>query len=138
MKQLIIARRDLDMSAGKLAAQVAHGSMAFLARRLKPEWVDYGHVGLLAVVEQDVYDDWICGAFTKVVCGARNRNKLLQAKEYAEAIGLKEGSDFFIIRDNCLTEIEPEDEDGRTPTVIGFRPLPDEIAREISKHYHLY
>lgn len=30
-KQIIIARKDLDMSPGKLAAQVSHGSIAFLA-----------------------------------------------------------------------------------------------------------
>ena len=29
-KQIIIARKDLNMSPGKLSAQVAHGSMAFL------------------------------------------------------------------------------------------------------------
>lgn len=30
-KQIIIARKDLNMSPGKLAAQVSHGSMAFLS-----------------------------------------------------------------------------------------------------------
>ena len=29
-RQLIIARKDLNMGPGKLAAQVSHGSMAFL------------------------------------------------------------------------------------------------------------
>ena len=29
MRQLIIARKDLNMSPGKLAAQVSHASMAF-------------------------------------------------------------------------------------------------------------
>lgn len=29
-KQIIIARKDLNMSSGKLAAQVSHCSMAFL------------------------------------------------------------------------------------------------------------
>ena len=35
MRQLIIARKDLNMSAGKLAAQVSHASMAFLTTPLK-------------------------------------------------------------------------------------------------------
>lgn len=34
-KQLIIARQDLNMSPGKLAAQVAHASMAFLTTKLR-------------------------------------------------------------------------------------------------------
>lgn len=33
-KQLIIARRDLNMSPGKLAAQVSHASIAFLLEKL--------------------------------------------------------------------------------------------------------
>ena len=34
-KQIIIARKDLDMSPGKLAAQVSHASMAFLTSELR-------------------------------------------------------------------------------------------------------
>ena len=59
-----------------------------------------------------------------------------------EELGLKEGKDFFLIKDNCLTELEPEEigEDGigRTLTCIGFRPLPDETAHAISRKYQLY
>ena len=38
MKQLIIARKDLNMSPGKLAAQVSHASMAFLTNKIKRNW----------------------------------------------------------------------------------------------------
>lgn len=34
-KQIIIARKDLNMSPGKLAAQVSHGSMAFISNMIK-------------------------------------------------------------------------------------------------------
>lgn len=34
MRQLIIARKDLNMSPGKLAAQVSHASMAFLSHTI--------------------------------------------------------------------------------------------------------
>ena len=44
-KQLIIARRDLNMSPGKLAAQVSHASSAFLIEKAKDlgliEGIDY-------------------------------------------------------------------------------------------------
>ena len=35
MKQIIIVRKDLNMSKGKMAAQVAHASMAFLTNAIK-------------------------------------------------------------------------------------------------------
>lgn len=35
MRQLIIARKNLQMSPGKLAAQVSHASMAFLTGKLR-------------------------------------------------------------------------------------------------------
>ena len=45
-------------------------------------------------------------------------------------------------KDNCLTELEPEEVDengvGRTLTFIGFRPLPDDVAHAISKKYQLF
>jgi len=34
VRQLIIARKDLNMSAGKLAAQVSHASMAFISQMI--------------------------------------------------------------------------------------------------------
>jgi len=67
---------------------------------------------------------------------------LLKAKEMADNLGLKEGEDYFLIKDNCLTELEPEEIDekgvGRTLTCIGFRPLPDNIVHQISKKFQLY
>ena len=40
MRQLIIARKDLQMSPGKLAAQVSHASMAFITDMLRKSGVD--------------------------------------------------------------------------------------------------
>lgn len=92
--------------------------------------------------DTDLYEGWIEGAFTKVVCEAKNRAHLMKAVTHAEELGLKEGEDFFLIKDNCLTELEPEKVDengqGRTLTCIGFRPLPDDLCRQISRKYQLY
>lgn len=194
-KQIIIARRDLEMSPGKLAAQVSHASMAFLttmvrenthkyctnvyrACELNGDRIWYRHPDLYEMAEETrqagkksfyaepvnperpygklqfaspnyiyklnmdvdpgIFTEWISGAFTKCVLGARNKNKLMKAVEIAESLGMKEGVDYFLIRDNCNTELEPEDEDGRTLTCIGFKPMPEEIIDQIGKKFHLY
>ena len=151
MRQLIIARKDLNMSPGKLAAQVSHASMAFLSNMIrhgglqKRVSLDTGEMEryeIMITMDPAIYDDWLCGIFTKTICEAKNRNQLMKAATLAEEQGLVENQDFFLIRDNCLTELEPEEigEDGvgRTLTSIGFRPLPDDIAHAISRKYQLF
>ena len=142
MKQIIIARKDLNMSSGKLAAQVAHASMAFISTWLRKNAFD--ETGYISECQfpEDIYTEWICKSFTKTVCEAKNRNQLMKAVGIAEELGLKEGEDFFLIKDNCLTDLEPEETDengaGRTLTCIGFKPLDDEIAWKISRKFQLY
>ena len=145
MKQLIIARKDLNMSAGKLAAQVSHASMAFLSYKIKNGGCkkcseDYYRIDFY--LDKEVYENWFNGSFTKVICEAKNRNRLMKVVEAAEELGLKEGVDFFLIKDNCYTELTPEEVDengvGRTLTCIGFRPLPDDLAETLSRKYQLY
>lgn len=145
MRQLIIARKDLEMSPGKLAAQVSHASMAFLSQIIRDGCIRDKTEDIIKVeaeIREDIYEDWLKGIFTKTICEAKNRNQLLKAISMSEELGLKEGRDFFLIKDNCLTELEPEeignDGVGRTLTCIGFRPLPDEIAHAISKKFQLY
>ena len=211
-KQIIIARKDLGMSAGKLAAQVSHASMAFLTKMIKGnvmrrymykrfvcssmDWVDgelkrspvqYRHPDLCRIsseafiegqdyfyakesdwdpdfriyrkfervpqneidcyrtefdIEKGLYEDWINGSFTKVVLQAKNRNQLMKAVEMAEELGWKEGVDYFLIKDNCRTELEPEEVDengiGRTLTCIGFAPKPAEEIDKIAKKFHIF
>ena len=151
IRQLIIARKDLQMSPGKLAAQVSHASMAFIADMLRKGGVDeeldldtceVAAYHISVEMPPEIYNDWLHGVFTKTICEAKNRNHLMKAVTMAEELGLKEGKDFFLIKDSCLTELEPEEYDengvGRTLTCIGFRPLPDEIAHTISRKYQLY
>ena len=139
-KQIIIARKDLKMSVGKICAQVSHASMAFLSNFIKENADIDGHID--AWIDKDILDNWINGIFTKVTLQARNKNHLLKAKTMAEEMGLVEGKDFFLIKDNCLTELEPEEIDengvGRTLTCIGFKPMDSEIIDKIGKKYHLY
>lgn len=53
-------------------------------------------------------------------------------------MGMEEGTDFFCIYDDCRTEIQPEEENGTTLTVIGFRLMDSEIIDRIGKKYQLY
>ena len=143
MRQLIIARKDLHMSSGKLAAQVSHASMAFLTNKIRAHLLKVGdHYEAFLNFNNDIVEGWINGAFTKTVCEAKNKYQLMKAITIAEELGLKEGVDFFLIKDNCLTELTPEEIDengvGRTLTCIGFKPLDDEIAHKISKKFQLY
>ena len=206
-KQIIIARKDLNMSPGKLAAQVSHASMAFLTWMIRnkarkvcneerlPAWEwskqdgervkrptlfrradlwnwakeafdkgeDWFYVkpvdatdpcGRLELCkptysyvtdvrfDDELYENWIGGEFTKCVLKAKNRNNLLKAKTMAEEMGMVEGKDFWCIRDNCHTELQPEEVDengvGRCLTCIGFRPLPEDVIDKIGKKYNLY
>ena len=150
MRQIIIARKDLHMSPGKLAAQVAHASWAFLSNKIRNykmtallvEKEDKKDIPVILDIPKDVYYEWFCGIFTKTICEAKNRNQLLKAKTIAEELGMVEGKDFFLIMDACNTELTPEEVDengvGRTLTCIGFRPLDDETAWKISKKFQLY
>lgn len=153
-KQIIIARKDLNMSPGKLAAQVSHGSMAFLTNMIREKAYAAEQTGLPTYVQDadiyccnlridtNLYEQWINGIFTKCILEAKNRNQLLKAKTMAEGLGLEEGKDFFLIKDCCLTELEPEEVDengvGRTLTCIGFAPMDSEIIEQIGKKYQLY
>ena len=156
-KQIVIVRKDLDMSIGKICSQVSHASMAFLTTQMRkryelPDKCDFmgngkqykneGYYKCSVFVTKECFDEWINGIFTKVVLEADNRNHLLKAMKMAEELGMVEGEDFFLIKDNCLTELEPEEYDengtGRTLTCIGFRPMESGVIDKIGKKYQLY
>ena len=137
-RRLVIMRKELGMSHGKLAAQVGHCAEAYWTHLLYKTCKDGDEVQLVAHVKNGVYEEYIRGSFVKTICEARNKNHLLKAKTKAEELGLTEGKDFGLIYDNCYTELTPEEEDGTTLTGIWFAPLPDETAHTISKKFHLY
>lgn len=144
MRRLFIMRKDLKMSPGKLAAQVAHCAEAYWTNQMRktavPIITNRGVSGYTFWFEisQDEYENYVDDTFTKTICEARNKNHLLKAYDMAIEIGLKEGNDFGIIIDNCLTELEPEEDDGTTITGIWFCPLEDAVSYAISKKYQLY
>lgn len=128
------------MSPGKLAARVSHAAMAFLTDEIKRKVYhskDNCYKATL-IFNKEMYEQWIEGSFIKIVCGAQNRDWLMWAIDKANELGMQKGEDYFLIRDNCMTELEPEDKDGRTLTCIGFKPMEDIIIDQIGKEYQLY
>lgn len=144
-KQIIIVRKDLEMSIGKICSQVSHASMAFLIEAIRNDWTQWlinigephEYYTSEITLKKDLFEQWINADYTKCVLKAKNKTQLLKAQKLAEEIGLKENEDFFKIYDLCRTEIEPED-DGKTLTCIGFKPLPAETADKIGKKFQLY
>lgn len=152
-RRLWILRKDLHLSTGKALAMACHCAEAYWTNILRKcahkdvlsvkqvggrEVIKYAYMVNDYAIDVDTYEQYINGSFVKTICEARNKNHLLKAKTMAEKMGLVEGTDFGEIRDLCLTELIPEDEDGRTLVGIWFKPLPDEVAHKISKKYQLY
>lgn len=141
MRRLFIMRKDLHMSTGKLLAQTCHCAEAYWTRELRKQASlseDGGAYQSVVQIPKDIFEQYVCGTFTKTVCEARNKNHLLKAKAIADELGLIEGEYYGLIYDKCLTELEPEEDDGTTLTGIWFGPLPDKQAHAISKKFHLY
>ena len=134
-RRLFIMRKDLHMSAGKLAAQVGHCAEAYWTNLIKNSM--HGEDCFLNI-DIEIYNNYINNSFVKTICEAKNKSHLLKAKTMADELGLIEDVDYGLIYDNCLTELVSEEENGTTLTGIWFKPLPDEIAHKISKKYQLY
>lgn len=140
MRRLFIIRKDLHLSAGKLAAMVGHCAEAYWTHLLtESNMKEENDVNIITIqIPVEIMKEYVNGIFIKTICQAKNLNNLMKAKEMALQLGLIEGKDFGFINDNCLTELIPENEDGTCTVGIWFKPLPDDIAHSISKKYHLY
>ena len=102
-KQVIIFRKDLSLSKGKIAAQAGHAavSAAIEARTHYRNW----------------FKAWILEGQRKIAVKVKNEKDLLKFKEYAVDLGLPNA----LIVDKGLTEI-PEG----TITCLGIGPAPAE------------
>lgn len=141
MRRLFIIRKDLHLSAGKLAAMVAHCAEAYWTNLIRNNYIekfDFENYYFNIQIPYEIYENYINDRFVKTICEAKNLNQLKKAEVLAADLGLVEGVDFGYINDCCLTELEPENEDGTCTVGIWFKPLNDEIAHQISKKYQLY
>lgn len=113
-KQVIVVRADLNMSLGKLAVQVAHGSVgaADVARHEHRGW----------------FSAWLAEGQKKVVVKAKNERELHALRKIANGEGLPN----MLVQDAGLTELTPG-----TTTVLGIGPAPNEALDKVTGGLHL-
>jgi PTH2 family peptidyl-tRNA hydrolase len=112
MKQAIVARADLGMGEGKLAAQVAHASLMASEdadRRDRSEWKGEGQ--------------------KKVVLAADGESQLFELADEAE----REGLAHAIVRDAGHTQLEPG-----TVTALAVGPARDDLVDRVTGDLPLY
>lgn len=112
MKQAIVVRSDLDMGAGKLAAQVAHAALKAV------EYADASAV-----------EEWKSDGQRKVVLGIDGERALFEIREQARNAGLPTG----LIRDAGRTQLDPN-----TPTTVAVGPAGNEAVDRITGSLSLY
>lgn len=112
-KQVIAVRADLKMSPGKLAVQVAHGSIA-AAERARNE-------------RKDWLKAWLAEGQKKVVVKAPDA-ELQELSGYASELGIPNE----LIQDAGLTELSPG-----TTTVLAIGPAPNELVDKLTRNLPL-
>jgi len=113
-KQVIAVRSDLNMSKGKTAVQVAHGSVSASERA--------------RVTKQEVWKAWFREGQKKVAVKVGSEEEILELRKQAITHGLPHA----IIRDAGMTELPPG-----TLTVIGIGPAKAEEIDEVTKDLKL-
>ena len=125
-KQVILIRKDLNLSTGKLAAQVAHASLGAFLNREKSDPLESTEL-VLRLSEAD--KQWLTHRFTKVCLGVENEQELIEYYNKAKEKGLKA----ILIKDAGFTELsEP------TFTTVGIGPDFNEIINEITGKLKVY
>lgn len=102
--QYYIIRSDIQMSPGKVAAQVAHGAMMFLLRY--QQLLNY-HSGDY-IERLKLTEEWLNGSFRKVTLKGDSKDFARLTKEL----------EVFLVRDAGLTEVDPN-----TETVLVTWPM---------------
>ena len=108
-KMVVVARKDLNLSPGKLAAQVAHAAVACALETKKktPKW----------------FNKWQNEGGKKVVVTVDKLDEFYPRKEKAERLEIES----VIIEDAGHTEI-PQG----TKTVLGIGPAPSNLIDQIT------
>lgn len=122
LKQVILVRKDLDMGAGKMSAQVAHASRNAIMNQMQN--VPRGMFLRLTRYERRWYD----GNHATIVKWVKNEAQLLEAYAKAKEMGLP----CSLIKDAGLTVFnEP------TFTTVGIGPYDFDQIQTITKRFRL-
>lgn len=130
-RQVLVVRHDLKMRRGKMAAQVAHASMAALTGGPGQGIRESSAGGHELVVALDAdLRAWLTGAFKKICVYVNSEAELLELHRKAEEAGLRSA----LIQDSGLTEF------GGVPTytVLALGPHPKAQLDPITGHLPLY
>ena len=130
VKQLIIIRKDLGMNKGKLAAQAAHASMAALLKARKSYENGYEHDLTIEFEDYPIVQEWLSGAFAKVVLAVTSEDELKAVAAIADEYGLL----YSYIVDNGTTVFNGVP----TPTCVGIGPARSEVLDELFGSLKLY
>jgi len=112
MKQAIVARADLGMGEGKLAAQVAHASLQ-----------------AYEAADDPTRREWKGSGQKKIVLQADGESTLFELADRAERDGLPHS----IVRDAGHTQLEPG-----TVTALAVGPALDDLVDEVTGDLQLY
>jgi len=97
VKQVIIARTDLDMSSGRMPSQVAHASIAVFLDMGKWDGDNF----TLKNVDKDI-QYWMKKSFTKVVLKVHSEEELVKLQELAKGLKLPSA----MIEDDVMGRVE--------------------------------
>ncbi len=114
-KQVIVVRKDLKISCGKMAAQVAHASLE-AAELVKNR-------------DHKLYRGWKQEGAKKVVLSVESEGELFEVYRRAQELGIPS----VLIRDAGLTEVPPG-----TPTAVGIGPDKEERIDRVTGRLKLY
>jgi len=138
-KQIILCRKDLGMSRGKMSAQVAHASLACILNEAKRsesiERIAGEKNGItikelkLKFSETSSMNSWINGKFIKIVLVVDNEKELLEIYNKAKEKNLN----VSLITDAGLTEF-----DKPTKTCVGIGPYFSDKFKGLTDHLKIF
>jgi peptidyl-tRNA hydrolase, PTH2 family len=113
-KLVIVARKDLDLSKGKLAAQAGHAAVECTLKAMR--------------YAKDHLDAWLESGQMKAVVKVPSEKEFYALKQQAERAGLTTA----LITDAGHTEIP-----AGTVTVLGIGPGPEAVVDKVTGHLSL-